>query len=263
MKKYNVTLVLSACLLIVIAKGFATDEVKKFPFIGKVKVDNVNVRSGGSQNFEILSKMNSNDFIYVVEEQYNWYKIKLPRSAYCYIFKNFVDANGMMGTVKASNVNLRARPNKESSIMGQLKNGQAVTIINQDMDGWYQIEPPDTCNGWIRADLVNFYSSDIEKFQQKEKTSAATDDMSYSEKLNMSPPFVVQGKVEKVGFTFGKKSGSHKLIKDGKLDYYLKSDLCNLRNYEGKFVFVSGSVSQGNGNKPVINVERIEEVKRQ
>jgi uncharacterized protein YgiM (DUF1202 family) len=130
---------------------------QKFPFAGRVTVDNANIRSGADQNFEILAKLNSGDTISVLEQTRGWYKVKLPGFAYCYVAKDLIEANGTTGISKASRLNLRARPNRESAIIGQIQKNDAITIINGDAEGWYQIMPPETSSGWIRADLVEYY----------------------------------------------------------------------------------------------------------
>jgi uncharacterized protein YgiM (DUF1202 family) len=247
MKKLSITLVLCLCIISFAANGLSAEGEKIFPFIGQAKTDNVNVRAGGSQNFEILCKINTDDLIYVLEETYGWYKIKLPRQADCYVSGNFIDINGMTGISKTSNLNLRARPNKESSIIGQIKKDEAVTIVNQNLDGWYQIQPPESSFGWISADLVEFYSS-----------PDASRNAIQPEQLNVSQHFIIQGKIERVGFTFGKKPSSHKLIINNKFAYYLKSSKCNLKDFEGKIVSVSGKIFQEKNYKPIIDVERIE-----
>lgn len=140
----------------VLASG---DEQPKPPFIGKIKIDNVNIRAGGNQNFEILAKANSDDLVEVAEESYGWYKIKLPQSAGCYVAADFIEKNQARGISKASNLNIRAKPDKEASIIGQLKKGDEVLIVGEDAAGWYQIKPPENCFGWVRLDLVKYYSS--------------------------------------------------------------------------------------------------------
>ena len=130
---------------------------QKFPFTGRVKVDNADIRSGADQNFEILAKLNLGDTVSVLEEGWGWYKVKLPGFAYCYVAKDFIETNGTTGVSKAGRLNLRARPDRESSLIGQIQKNDAVTIINGDAEGWYQIKPPENSSGWIRADLVEYY----------------------------------------------------------------------------------------------------------
>lgn len=149
-------LCVTACLLLFChSLCFAAEgQQYKPPFTGQAKADNVNVRAGGSQNFEILCKVNKDDLLFVLDEADGWYKITLPESAACYVWKDFIEINAKGGFSKVSNLNLRARPNTQSSVMGQLAKGDAVTILNEDVQGWYQISPPENSYGWVHAALI-------------------------------------------------------------------------------------------------------------
>lgn len=238
--------VVCICIALFLTAAFAADESKKqsseanLSFIGKIKIDNVNIRAGGNKNFEILAKVNSNDLVFVEEKSYGWYKVRLPKAAYCYVWKDFIERNDAIGISKVSNLNLRARPSKESSVIGQLKKADTVTIVNEDADGWYQVNPTQNCYGWIHMDLVEYYSS-VPSVALQGLQSTAT-----------------EGRLVKFGFTFKKKPGTHKLIKGDEVIYYIKSDVCNLKDFEGKAVCVWGNSAQDDYDKPLMNVERIE-----
>ena len=152
-----------------VASAFADEgaAAQKFPFVGKVTQDSVNIRAGNNQNFEILSKLNSGNLALVAEESFGWYKIKLPQSAHCYVSRDFIEKKGNEAVSKASNLNLRARPDKESSILGQIKKCGVVNIAGEDAEGWYEILPPEGCYGWVKADFVEFDSYDMTKLEEK------------------------------------------------------------------------------------------------
>lgn len=155
------------CALSFTLNCFAADEPQKFPFVGKVSQDNINIRAGNNQNFEALAKANSGNMFYVEEESYGWYKVRLPKSAHCYVAKAFVEKKENEGMSKANNLNLRARPDKESSILGQIKKDNVVTIVADDNQDWYEILPLEGCYGWISAELIGFYSYDMTKLEEK------------------------------------------------------------------------------------------------
>ena len=224
---------------------FAEETTQKFPFIGKVNADNVNIRAGANQNFEILAKANSGDLLYVAEEAYGWYKVRLPKSAHCYIARDFVEKKDNNWVSKTGSLNLRARPNKESSVIGQIKKGDKIFVASEDADGWLEILPPQGVYGWIKKDLVEFGSSDVQKW----------------ELAPAKPAPVAQGEVQNMGFTFRKRPGSHRLVSGGKTIYYLKSDKCNLKNFEGHVVSVWGDMLDLKTDKLVIDVTEVEACK--
>jgi len=226
------------------------NDSQKPPFIGKVLTDNVNVRAGGDKNFEVLVKLNNGSLIFVAGESFGWYKIVLPKTAYCYVSKDFVEKTASGAIAKVSNLNLRARPDKQSSIIGQISKGDTVTIITETGEGWYQIEPPKNCYGWIYNDLVSYYSSVSDKAEEDTAKK-------YSLLVNTGSE-ILEGIIEKIGFTLKKKPGNYKLVKDGKFICYLKSDKYNLKDFTGRPVLLWGEKSTGERDEQVINVVKIQ-----
>jgi len=147
--------VLILCFFIFCSVCFAAvEEQPAPPFSGVVTTDNVNIRAGSDRNFEILAKANKGDPVFVTDQVQGWYKIELPKNAYCYVSKDFIEKYGTMDVAKVSDLNLRARPNANSSIIGQIQKADAVEILNENGEGWYQIRPPKTSYGWIFAKFV-------------------------------------------------------------------------------------------------------------
>lgn len=227
-------------MLLISSVAFAEETTQKFPFVGKVNQDNVNIRAGNNENFEILSKLNSGNLVLVAEESFGWYRIRLPQFAHCYVSKNFIEKKENEAISKANNLNLRARPNKESSALGQVKKGDVVNIVGEDAEGWYEILPPQGCYGWVKTNFVSYYSDDVVKWEGKK------------------PPPVAVGQVQNMGFTFRRRPGSHKLVSGGKSVYYLKSDKVNLKSYESQAIAVWGDILDLKTDKLVIDVSEVE-----
>jgi|GEM_PF-833033 len=246
--KYSFVIWILSFVICSCAISFA-DEQHGFPFIGKVKDDNVNIRAGASQNFEILAKANTDDLLYVSELAYGWYKIRLPKSAHCYVAKDFIEKKSDAAVSRAAGLNLRAKPNKESSIVGQLKKGDKITIASEDLEGWYEILPTESSFGWVRADLLKYTPSDAQKW------------IADNAQKQVKPVPVACGQVQNMGFTFRKRPGSHRLVLAGKTIYYLRSDKFNLKNFEGQDVSVWGDIKDLKTDKLVIDVTEIEPCK--
>ena len=143
--------------LFALTTAYAQEEVKeKFPKIGHVKNDGVAVRSGDNVNFESLCVMSKSDSVKVIDRRYSWLKILLPRKAFLYINKDYVDLTSDekgVGIVNASNVNLRAGAGTRYSIVGQVSKPEKISIVSED-NGWYKIEPPYGTTGWIYSDQI-------------------------------------------------------------------------------------------------------------
>jgi uncharacterized protein YgiM (DUF1202 family) len=251
MKK--IIFLLAAFLILSAAVSFAEEGPHGFPFIGKVKDDNVNIRAGANQNFEILAKANSGDFLYVSEEAYGWYKVRLPKSAHCYVAKDFIEKKDDAAVSKTGSLNLRAKPNRESSVVGQVHKGDKVRIVSEDIDGWYEIFPTENSFGWVRADLIEYTLSDVQKWIADNAEKVVN-----KEEVKAKPAPVAQGQIQNMGFTFRRRPGSHRLVLAGKTIYYLRSDKINLNNFQGQDVSIWGDIKDLKTDKLVIDVAEIE-----
>lgn len=264
-----------------------TEPLKKQPpFIGIITADRVNVRSGDNLNFEVLSQLNKGEKIMVLDRRYGWYKVKLPQESFCYINSDYVKRNDGKGVVEGTNVLLRAGAGTNYTILGKLNQGETVRILDED-NSWYKIEPPEGSVGWVYSNFVEYYNT-VEEFSSKEKIEqteakveevevpfeSGKDNLSESEKLEKEEnkklsktPIqktdtivempVATGTVNDLGKIIN-RSGTHKLIKNGKILYYLRSTDYDLNKYLYYRVSIWGEVSKSPNQKyPTITVTKI------
>ena len=152
--------------LFALTTAYAQEEAKEnFPKIGHVKNDGAAVRSGDNVNFESLCVMSKSDSVKVIDRRYSWLKILLPRKAFLYINKDYVDLTSDekgVGIVNASNVNLRAGAGTRYSIVGQVSKPEKISIVSEN-NGWYKIEPPYGTAGWLHSDQITL----VEEIERK------------------------------------------------------------------------------------------------
>jgi len=138
---------------------FAEGEV--FPFTGVVSADKVNIRAGQSQNFEALGVLKKGEEVAVVQQSFSWYKIKLPDHAKCYVHRKLVHfLRDQVGEISGNRVNIRARPDTGSAVIGQLNKLTKVELA-ETLDDWYRIKPVEGVYGWVLAEFIAFKSKDI------------------------------------------------------------------------------------------------------
>lgn len=143
----------------------ALAKTSTFPFLGEITADNVNVRAGQSANFERLIQLNMSDQVVVLDSQYSWYKIRLPKQAKAFISKKYVQILvDDRGIVLGDKVNVRSGPETSHSILGQLARGDEVKVL-ETMDDWYAIAPWDGSYGWVAEEYVRFKSNDVSAYQ--------------------------------------------------------------------------------------------------
>lgn len=159
MKKY----LLLICFIVFVfsSASVASAESEVFPFTGIVNVKKVNIRAGQSKNFEALGEFKEGDQVVVVQKSYSWYKIKLPEHAKCYVSRKLVHfLRDQIGEINGNRVNIRARANINSAVLGQLNKMTKVKIV-ETLDEWYRIQPVEGLHGWVASDFIDFNSKDI------------------------------------------------------------------------------------------------------
>ena len=65
------------------------------------------------------------------------------------------------GEITVSSVNIRAGANMNYEILSKLNKGDRVSIISEGF-GWYEIELPPGCSGWIHSDYVSVKGTPME-----------------------------------------------------------------------------------------------------
>jgi len=134
---------------------------QKFPFIAEAVTDDVNVRAGQSESFERIAKLKKGETVVVVAKNFTWYQIKLPLQTETFVSSDFVqDLGEGIASIKADRVNVRSGKGVNFVVLGQLKKGTFVRILNSTA-GWYKIEPPEGVFGWIADKFLKFQSNNV------------------------------------------------------------------------------------------------------
>lgn len=243
MRKINFTLFVLLCATLLGGGLSAQEEKGKFESVyAIVLADKVNIRAGQGVNFEALGQLNKNTEIVVIGQEYGWYKVKLPREASCFVHKDYIET----GLVRAKRLRVRARAKANSNILGVLKRGESVEILQEEGD-WLKIAAPENCAGWVKKDYL--------KVSQKKFIPPAP------VILKAAPlpqkEIEARGVINDLGKVINRR-GRHKLTDGKKILYYLKSNNLDLNNYLYQKVYLNGKVENLKGLPyPVINVEQI------
>ena len=209
------------------------------------------MRTDSTINSEIIMKLNKNDAVLVTRESYDWYKIALPKQAACYIFSKFISAmDEKTGVVTSENVNVRLNPNTKSAILGKLKKGQSVNLINF-ANNWYVIEPTQECYGWIHKTAVKTLDS-------------AETAIPLPEKDKIQNTLNLEGVIYERGITSDlfRKRITHKLATvDGEV-YLLTGNKYKFNMYANRKVRIKGYLIKDLPNQeyPVIEVQELEKL---
>lgn len=217
-------------------------------FQGEATGNDINIRSDSTVNSEIICTLKKGQRLEVVSGLYEWYKIRLPKTAPSYIKKsltscisyaaNLLDGGAAQTTAnrcisaKATKdrINIRLRPSESSPILGIADKNEVMDVIGESGD-WYKIRPMQNSFGWVHKNLVKKISStagDMKTPGQEgeEKTKLASGGNASSQ-YNISLEGTIKPK-------FIKKIATHKLITADNEVFLLKGDEASLNalNYK-------------------------------
>ena len=249
---------------------------ERFPFLAEVSVPSVNIRAGEHLNFEKLGRLTKGQQVIVVGKDYSWYKIKLPVDAKSYVSQDFVLlVNSQTGVVKSERVNIRAGAGANFTVLGQLKKGTTVKILEK-LDGWYRIEAIEGTWGWISQQYLTFKSNQIpstvplignteETVTKKIPPVAEIQEIKSSTVVSAqkAPGTIsVIGRVENLNEGIFSDDIRHKLITDDHTIYYLQGYKNVLDEFSSYQVQIEGNIPKEKGPQhlspyPVIVVSKI------
>jgi SH3-like domain-containing protein len=122
-----------------------------------IKADRTNVRAKPSLDAEILVSLSKGQEVEVLGEwtspgsKETWSRIVMPSAVPVWVYAPLVDAKA--GTVRAKELNYRAGPGRNYSVLGLLKKGAPIQVI-REFDGWVQIKPPAQAVAFVASRLL-------------------------------------------------------------------------------------------------------------
>ncbi|MDD5730166.1 MAG: SH3 domain-containing protein [Candidatus Omnitrophica bacterium] len=255
LKILTFALLIISCPFILLAADFKA-------FLGEVSSDNINLRSNSTVSSEVIYKLHKGEQVYVAGELYEWYKVKLPKSAPSFIKKELVaPINSNAAKVDRDTVNIRLGPNESSAILGKAHRDELVNIL-QDSGAWYRIEPIDNSFGWVNKKFVRLTQAPAKKEEPLSAAAAAkTVELNKTAAQNPSEPQAVviyEGVIHPYGKVFF-RTATHKLVMKDNTVLYLKGNkqVLNAVLYR-KVKIVGKFIGDPNQKNPIIEVEKIE-----
>jgi SH3-like domain-containing protein len=122
----------------------------RFPCVGEINADRVNLRAGRSLNYEIVEKLDKGKRVTVCGFRSGWFRVIPPGGVSFWVSNRYVSG----GRVIPGRLNVRARPSANSTVVCQLARGERVEEI-ETRGEWTSIEPPPEAYLWISSELVN------------------------------------------------------------------------------------------------------------
>ncbi|MFH0738694.1 MAG: SH3 domain-containing protein [Candidatus Omnitrophota bacterium] len=212
-------------------------------FEAEVKASNINVRSDSTVTSQLICTVDKRDTVEVVSQAYEWYKIRLPKSAPSFIKKELVVMlDNRAAKVVGNNVNVRLGPGDSSSILGEVRENEVINVL-EEVEGWYKIEPVNNSFGWVHSRFV--------KPLDKKEAVLVKEDVTGPQK-----EFIVEGIIKAKAI---RRIATHKLIvQDGSI-FLLKGNKESMDALNDRKVRVSGKlVHLPNREYPLIEIAKME-----
>jgi hypothetical protein len=141
----------------------------KYPYVGTVNHDRVNIRGGPGKNFLVLTSVSKGELVEVCGEGGTggaWLKCIYPKPLLAYITTEYVKkVSDHTGVLEAQRVHLRPAPNVKRYPLRTLKIGTRLTITGEK-NGFYEVVVPDKTFVWIHKDFVLYFGS-VQDFRDK------------------------------------------------------------------------------------------------
>lgn len=234
-------------------------KVKSFLFLGKINSDKINVRSDSTVTSKVICVAEKGERVQIVKEAYEWYKIRLPKTAPSFIKKDFVEViDGKTAKVTKDNVNVRFAPNEQSAVLGRAGKNEIINVIGESGE-WYEIAPVISSYGWINKKFVD----KVEPSEVKEETRLSVEvkketKSAKKEIVPVNEEITVEGVIKPYGKVI-KRTASHKLTTKDNTTFLLKGDKENLDSLNYRKVKITGKSIQPKGQKLItIEIEKIE-----
>jgi len=262
------------------ATGVAHAGQIKFPCVGEINADHVNLRAGRSLNYEIVAQVDKGERVTVCGFHSGWFRIIPPGNVSFWVSNRYISG----GKVTPGRLNVRVQPSTNSTVVCQLERGAGVEEIEARGD-WTSIEPPRDACLWVSSELVDLLPG--EKGRQKpERLVAAGGDVTTEETPVASAPAqvanpIIEGqpappaggvKTTKIPRVYKGKivrveevavpGANHSLVTGffrKRVLCLLKSRAINLSYYEGDRVKIWGyDIGRSSKGTPILDVRRLE-----
>lgn len=152
-----------------------------------VAKEGIHVRMDSTVTSSSLGFLNKDDEVEVLEEKYEWFRIKLPKNFKCYISRQYIKkiANNK-GEVSPTTLNLRHKPSLESHIIGKVHCGDIVNIIRGNKE-WYTIIAYPYATGWVHQKFLKKYQGkmNLASFIHKTIPELSTSDIRKKENIHL------------------------------------------------------------------------------
>ena len=159
----------NSALTVAMTAASETSNIPSFPYFAEITGDDVYIRTGPGTGFYRSGKFQKGDKVQVVDSQFTWSKIIPPAGSFSWISMQYVKPDTedpTVGVVTGDNVRVWAgsdfvRPENSTSLQIKLNKGDKVTLMGEQLGGFYKIVPPQGAHLWVSTEYTKPITSTI------------------------------------------------------------------------------------------------------
>lgn len=236
---------------------------------GIVNASRVNIRAGEGTRFNVIGQLNTEDIVEIVLQGKEWIQIFPYSNCFAWVHKDFVKKSGSA----KSYINNEAKKREGLKLLIEAenfeKNSKASAINNKDLSPIIQkykviirdyAQSPANKIARSHIDRLAKIILQIKKPAKKAKANLETPRV---KKAILSQPNTkpdAQGKIIEAGKFFN-RPGTHRLVKNGRTHYFLKSKTVDINQYTYHQAQVWGKIISSKRSKiPIIEVDFIKKL---
>lgn len=189
-KKLLIAMPVSLLLLFLLAGGAYAEGT----MTGVITGDSVNMRSKPDTSAAVVTQLTKDAKVSVLSQEGDWYEVGYSDST-GWIFKQYVkvgDTAIASGTISASSVNVRSKPDISSEVLAKYDEGKKLDVYEHSGD-WYRVSIGEGRYGWINKEyivvrnitvsrgLTSEAKPPVEIDEPSDETANETDDVNVSE----------------------------------------------------------------------------------
>ena len=139
-----------------------------------VNADYLNIRSGKGTDTSIIGGLTQGSVVTILDNSdANWVKIRTAGGIEGYVAREYLTgaetpsepttpetpSETTTATVNADVLNVRSGKGTDTSIVGTIRNGETVTVLDNSDAGWAKIKTSSGLEGYVHRDYLNFGSN--------------------------------------------------------------------------------------------------------
>jgi len=236
---------------------------------GTVLKNNVNVRSRGNKDAEVIAQLKKGDTVDIKERKGEWLRIAAPAHTKCYISSKFIKD----GIATGDAINIRCGPGTNYKDIGKFAKGDKLEALEAKGE-WTLIKPTANCTGWVAAELIEIATptpapapiqTSEAPLPPPTPILTAQPIQMVDQGADMQVQYVVKDGILAV-VKEANAPGPYALLTDDVMGRqyimaYLESSQTNLSRYDGKHVRIMGNQRWKRGERyPIIAIERCDMV---